>query len=73
MRHIISAGCVLTAAMLMVGCGQSGALQLPSDQNFDKRARYLLTSNKQEQVQREKQQAGKADTQQAASELSESK
>lgn len=29
-------------SMMMVACGQSGALQLPSDPKLDQRAKYLL-------------------------------
>lgn len=32
----------LVASILITGCGQTGALQLPSDPNYDKRAQYLL-------------------------------
>lgn len=44
MRNVI---CCLSLLMttLMVGCGQTGALQLPSDPNYDKRAQYLLYKN----------------------------
>ena len=31
----------------MLGCGQTGALHLPSDPNYDKRAKYLLYSQPQ--------------------------
>ena len=31
--------------VLFTGCGQTGALQLPSDPNYDKRAKYLLHTN----------------------------
>ncbi|WP_353172719.1 hypothetical protein [Acinetobacter rudis] len=44
MRHILGfTGLLLTT--LLVGCGQSGNLQLTSDPNYDKRARYLLHPN----------------------------
>ena len=33
---------VLCSSVLLTACGQSGALQLPSDPNFDTRAKYLL-------------------------------
>lgn len=35
------------ATTVLVGCGQTGALQLPSDPNYDKRAQYLLYKNNQ--------------------------
>ena len=56
MRHVICCISVLVLGSSLVGCGQSGALQLPSDSNYDKRAKYLLYPNvesgqKTEQVQ----------------------
>ena len=42
MRHVICCISVLVLGSSLVGCGQSGALQLPSDSNYDKRAKYLL-------------------------------
>lgn len=64
MRHILcSAGLLL--ATLLVGCGQSGNLQLPSDPNYDKRARYMLYPNVDAASPAQKQQS------QAASEVSE--
>ncbi|CAB1215457.1 LPS translocon maturation chaperone LptM [Acinetobacter bouvetii] len=57
MRLVICYISLLATGFALVGCGQSGALQLPSDQNYDKRAKYLLypnvdskqhTSNKEE-------------------------
>lgn len=36
---------LLLSSMLLTACGQSGALQLPSDPNHDKRAKYLLYKN----------------------------
>lgn len=35
----------LTMTGLISGCGQSGALVLPSDPNYDKRSHYLLYPN----------------------------
>lgn len=32
----------LLATSVLIGCGQTGALQLPSDANYDKRAQYML-------------------------------
>ena len=42
MRLVVCYISVWVTATLLAGCGQSGALQLPSDPNYDKRARYLL-------------------------------
>ena len=44
MRHILGITGLLLATLL-AGCGQSGNLQLTSDPNYDKRARYLLHPN----------------------------
>lgn len=41
MRHVICYISLLATASL-VGCGQTGSLQLPNDPNYDKRAQYLL-------------------------------
>lgn len=42
MRLVICCiGLVITSSLL-VACGQTGALQLPNDPNYDKRAKYLL-------------------------------
>lgn len=56
MRRVICCISVLVLGSSLIGCGQSGALQLPSDPNYDKRAKYLLYPNvesgqKTEQVQ----------------------
>lgn len=56
MRRAICCISVLVLGSSLIGCGQSGALQLPSDPNYDKRAKYLLYPNvesgqKTEQVQ----------------------
>lgn len=45
MRLVICYISLLATGVALVGCGQSGALQLPSDQNYDKRAKYLLYPN----------------------------
>ena len=42
MRTVICCMSVLLTTVVLVGCGQSGALQLPNDPNYDKRAKYLL-------------------------------
>ena len=47
MRLVICCISVLATGFALVGCGQSGALQLPSDPNYDKRAKYLLYSQPQ--------------------------
>ncbi|MCW8038950.1 MULTISPECIES: lipoprotein [Acinetobacter] len=36
---------MLASCAFLSACGQSGALQLPNDQNHDKRAKYLLYSD----------------------------
>lgn len=51
MRSLFSATSVVAVCLMMLGCGQSGALQLPADQNHDKRARYLLYPNAPKQSQ----------------------
>ncbi len=45
MRLVICYISLLATGFALVGCGQSGALQLPDDQNYDKRAKYLLYPN----------------------------
>ena len=45
MRLVVCYISVLVTATLLAGCGQSGALRLPNDPNYDKRARYLLYPN----------------------------
>lgn len=44
-RMILCKITLLTAAGLLSACGQSGALMLPSDPNYDKRSQYLLYPN----------------------------
>lgn len=36
---------VLLSSVLLTACGQSGALQLTSDLNYDHRSKYLLYPN----------------------------
>ena len=36
---------LLATSVTLVGCGQSGALHMPNDPNYDKRAKYLLYKN----------------------------
>ena len=45
MRIVMCYISILITSFSLVGCGQSGALQLASDQNYDKRAKYLLYPN----------------------------
>jgi len=45
MRQIICYISLITVGFALVGCGQSGALHLPNDPNYDKRAKYLLYKN----------------------------
>ena len=53
MRTVI--GCIgLLTSLLCVGCGQMGALQLPSDPDFDKRSKYLIYKGTPEQTQSSK-------------------
>ncbi|RKG32601.1 LPS translocon maturation chaperone LptM [Acinetobacter tianfuensis] len=45
MRQFICCMSLCALSSAFVGCGQSGALQLPSDPNYDKRSKYLLYSD----------------------------
>lgn len=47
MRRAICLISLLSSSVLLSACGQSGVLQLPSDPNYDKRAKYLLYRNKE--------------------------
>ena len=40
----------LLTTTLLVGCGQTGNLQLPNDPNYDKRAQYLLYKDGEKSV-----------------------
>jgi predicted small lipoprotein YifL len=43
-------------AIMTVGCGQTGALHLPNDPNYDKRSQYLIYKDKdRETVQKQTQ------------------
>ena len=42
MRSAICCVSLVLSSMLLLACGQSGALQMPNDPNYDKRAKYLL-------------------------------
>lgn len=58
MRRVICLISLLSSSILLSACGQSGALQLPSDPNYDKRAKYLLYCNKEhKQVVQQDEQA----------------
>ncbi|MFV5396722.1 lipoprotein [Acinetobacter baumannii] len=58
MRRVICLISLLSSSILLSACGQSGALQLPSDPNYDKRAKYLLYRNKEhKQVVQQDEQA----------------
>ena len=50
MLKVICSISLLFSSMLLTACGQSGALQLPSDPNYDKRATYLLYKNEAAQA-----------------------
>ncbi|RXS98279.1 LPS translocon maturation chaperone LptM [Acinetobacter junii] len=45
MLKVICSISLLFSSIVLTACGQSGALQLPSDPNHDKRAKYLLYKN----------------------------
>lgn len=45
MRQVICYISILAAGLALAGCGQSGALHLPNDPDYDKRAKYLLYKN----------------------------
>ncbi|MCU7696457.1 lipoprotein [Acinetobacter sp. AYS6] len=58
MRRVICLISLLSSSVLLSACGQSGVLQLPSDPNYDKRAKYLLYRNKEpKQVVQQDEQA----------------
>ena len=50
MRQVICSIGLLFSSVVLTACGQSGALQLPSDINHDKRAKYLLYKNETSQA-----------------------
>lgn len=45
MRQFICCMSLCALSSAFVGCGQSGALQLPNDPDYDKRSKYLLYSD----------------------------
>ncbi|APU48206.1 hypothetical protein CS557_04745 [Acinetobacter junii] len=51
MLKVICSISLLFSSIVLTACGQSGALQLPSDPNHDKRAKYLLYKNDASQSQ----------------------
>ena len=51
MLKVICSISLLFGSIVLTACGQSGALQLPSDPNHDKRAKYLLYKNDASQSQ----------------------
>lgn len=57
--HYLPLSLMLSSMVLLSACGQSGALQLASDPNYDQRAKYLLYPNplqKQPDVSKTKEQ-----------------
>ena len=69
MRRVIC--CISVLVLLgssLIGCGQSGALQLPSDPNYDKRAKYLLYPNVESGQKTERVQTTEPADQQATTE-----
>ncbi len=62
MRRVICLISLLSSSILLTACGQSGALQLPSDPNYDKRAKYLLyRNNESKQAVQKDEKAEQAD------------
>ncbi|MGY5393237.1 LPS translocon maturation chaperone LptM [Acinetobacter sp. NigerLNRRAM0016] len=68
MRRVICCISVLVLGSSLIGCGQSGALQLPSDPNYDKRAKYLLYPNVESGQKTERVQTTEPADQQATTE-----
>ena len=62
MRLVICYISLLATGFALVGCGQSGALQLPNDQNYDKRFKYLLYPNVDSKKQSEQKQLATPNT-----------
>ncbi len=56
MRQFICCISLCAAGFALSGCGQSGALQLPNDPNYDKRAKYLLYADTEAPKKAEAQQ-----------------
>ena len=55
-RTMLSKVVLLSMGVFLTACGQSGALQLPSDSDYDHRAKYLLYSDSNAQHAAEKTQ-----------------
>lgn len=55
MRRAICLISLLSSSIVLTACGQSGVLQLPSDPNYDKRAKYLLYRNNESKQAVQKQ------------------
>ncbi|WOE31467.1 MULTISPECIES: LPS translocon maturation chaperone LptM [unclassified Acinetobacter] len=53
MRLVICCMGLILCSSLLVACGQTGALQLPNDPNYDKRAKYLLYPDAKPQQQQQ--------------------
>ncbi|WP_130803095.1 LPS translocon maturation chaperone LptM [Acinetobacter ihumii] len=67
MLKVICSISLFVSGIALTACGQSGALQLPSDPNYDKRAKYLLYSSKDAEQQAQ-QHANEAKEKASASE-----
>ena len=51
MRRLVLLNLSMMLASMLMGCGQSGDLRLPSDPTYDKRPSYLLYhGNRQEEA-----------------------
>ena len=61
MRSVIGCMSLITVISALASCGQTGALQLPSDPDYDKRAKYLLHSDSAEKAPQNSESAGQAD------------
>lgn len=68
MRTVICCTSLLMTT-LFVGCGQTGALQLKNDPNLDKRSQYMIYKGTESTNQSQKTSQNKADSQAAASEV----
>lgn len=68
MRTVICCTSLLMTT-LFVGCGQTGALKLKSDPNLDKRSQYMIYKGTESTNQSQKTSQNKADSQAAASEV----
>lgn len=53
-RLILCKITLLAITSLLVACGQSGALMLPSDPNYDKRSQYLIYPNVEQPTTQQK-------------------